>query len=154
MSDDDFLLMDDDDDVAVASAPEPWHILIVDDEPDVHLATEFSLKSLIVGGRGLKFFSAHSAQEAISFLEQHSDIDLVLLDMVMEQPTSGFQVANWLREIAKRVDLPTIVLRSGQPGALSHDDVRKNPHIDTFIEKQHASRAVLADLLEKYLLRA
>ncbi len=153
MNDDDFLLMDDEEEVATA-VTEPWHILIVDDEPDVHLATEFSLKTLVVGGRGLKFFSAHSAQEAISFLGEHSDIDLVLLDMVMEQPTSGFQVANWLREIAKRVSLPTIVLRSGQPGALSHDDVRKNPHIDTFIEKQHASRAVLAGLLEKYLLRA
>lgn len=150
-SDDDFLMLTDDE-VDEHGAHADWHILVVDDDPDVHAATEFSLAGARVGDRPLRFTHAHSAAEAIAALEQHTDVDLLLLDMVMEQQDSGLEVARWIREVAQRHGIPTIVLRSGQPGMLTHETVLQNPYIDSFIEKQHATRAVLLKLLSEKLL--
>ena len=56
-------------------APEPggaadpcWYLLIVDDDEDVHHATEFALSDLRVLGRPLEFLHAFSADEAIAIL--------------------------------------------------------------------------------------
>ena len=47
------------------SAPPPsgsptWRVLIVDDEREVHSATLFALRDLIVAGRPLEFLHAYS----------------------------------------------------------------------------------------------
>lgn len=148
--DDDLIALDDTVEDAF-QAGEAWQILVVDDDEDVHAATAFSLSGATIHGRALSFTHARSAQAAIACLEQRADIHLILLDMVMERADSGLEVARWLREVAGRYDVPTIVLRSGQPGMLASEEVRRNPYINAFIEKQHASRARLIDLLERFL---
>ena len=43
---------------------EYWKILIVDDEPEVHAVTKLALNDFNFLGRGLKFYSAFSGEEA------------------------------------------------------------------------------------------
>lgn len=102
-------------------------MLLSEDDADVHLATEFSLKHVIIHRRPLRFTHANSGAEAVSLLERLDDVHLLLLDMVMERPDAGLEVARWLHEVAGRRELPTIVLRSGQPGTLARSAVLGNP---------------------------
>jgi hypothetical protein len=46
-------IVDDGDDVAVPAGLPSWRVLIVDDEREVHSATLFALKGLIIAGRPL-----------------------------------------------------------------------------------------------------
>ena len=128
-----------------------WNILIVDDERDVHAMTKFSLKDNEINGRRLKFVDAYSGREAIEYLTDAPDVDLVLLDMVMETHDAGLKVAHWLREDAGRFDTPIVVLRTGHPGMLSEDDVAANRHFNGMIEKQKTTHQALVDVLTRLL---
>lgn len=101
-----------------ADAPEtgdPWKILIVDDEPDVHNVTTYMIKGTRYLGRKLQFFHAYSAREARQILIQEQDIAVILLDVVMESDDSGLKLVHTIREELKNRNV-RIVLRTGQPG--------------------------------------
>ena len=98
-----------------APALNPWKVLIVDDEPEVHAATKLVLDDFSFEGGGLEFISAHSGKEAISLMEIHEDIAVVLLDVVMETQHAGLECARHIREVLKN-HLVRIILRTGQPG--------------------------------------
>ena len=118
------LILQDDD--ASESAPplgqeaNPWRILIVDDDVDVHVVTKFALSNTHFQGRRLSFLHAYSGLEALAVLRDTPDIAMVLLDVIMETPEAGLRVARQIRGELKN-DLVRIVLRTGQPGqALEH----------------------------------
>ncbi len=100
------------------SAPEgadPWKVLIVDDEADVHSVTTFMIKDLSYLGRPLHFYHAYSGQEAREILAQHQDMAVILLDVVMETEDSGLKLVQYIREELQNHAV-RIVLRTGQPG--------------------------------------
>ncbi|RSZ60182.1 PAS domain-containing protein [Massilia atriviolacea] len=98
----------------------PWRILIVDDDVDVHVVTKFALSNTQFQGRRLSFLHAYSGKEALDTLRATPDIALVLLDVIMETPDAGLQVAHRVRSELHN-ELVRIVLRTGQPGqALEH----------------------------------
>lgn len=103
------------DDESADKTVSPWKLLIVDDEPEVHTLTKLNLHSLEFRGAGLSLISAHSASEAEAMLQEHTDIAVILLDVVMESDTSGLKLVNKIRNEMdnKRV---RIILRTGQPG--------------------------------------
>ena len=74
-----------------------WYLLIVDDDEDVHHATEFALSDLRVLGRPLKFLHAFSAAEAISLLALRRDVAVILLDVVMEREDAGLKAVEAIR---------------------------------------------------------
>ena len=92
-----------------------WRILLVDDEIDVHKATEFSLANETVLNRPLEFLHAYSAAEAKEVLARESDIAVLLLDVVMEKEDAGLTLVKEIREDLGLTML-RIVLRTGQPG--------------------------------------
>ena len=94
---------------------EPWKILIVDDESDVHNVTTYMIKGTEYLGRKLQFLHAYSAQEAREILTKHKDIAVVLLDVVMESDDSGLKLVRFIREELQNHNV-RIVLRTGQPG--------------------------------------
>ena len=67
-----------------ASEPpcEPWHILIVDDEPSVHDVTRLTLNRLELFGQPVKLHSAFSAAEARLMLESDTQYCLAFVDVV------------------------------------------------------------------------
>lgn len=117
LSTDPDLILEDDDPSETASAPEPepWRILIVDDDVDVHVVTKFALSSANFQGRRLSFLHAYSGKEALAVLRDTPDIAMVLLDVIMETDDAGLRVARQVREELHN-DLVRIVLRTGQPG--------------------------------------
>lgn len=92
-----------------------WQILIVDDEPEVHAVTRLALSDFQFQQKKLNFLSAYSAAEAQRLLQQHSDIAVVLLDVVMETDDAGLQLARYIREELNN-QFARIILRTGQPG--------------------------------------
>ena len=49
--------------------PEYWHILVVDDEEDIHQVTKLVLAGFTFENKGLRFYDAYSAAEAKDFLK-------------------------------------------------------------------------------------
>ncbi|WP_108651540.1 DUF3369 domain-containing protein [Dongshaea marina] len=109
---------------AQSDTDERWKILVVDDEVDIHHLTRMVIKNKVFFGKGLELLEANSGQEARELLRQHSDIALILLDVVMETEHEGLEVARYTREDLNN-RLTRIILRTGQPGI--------TPEVDTVI---------------------
>lgn len=92
-----------------------WYLLIVDDDEDVHHATEFAPGDLRVLGRPLEFLHAFSGEEAITLLRQHRDVAVILLDVVMAKEDAGLKAVERIRK-ELGLDAVRIILRTGQPG--------------------------------------
>lgn len=117
MEEDDLAFVDEDEPAATEPVVpgEPWDILIVDDDEDVHQATEFALRGSIVLERPLRFLHAYSSAEALAILRQHPEVAVILLDVVMETEDAGLQVVGRIRE-ELGLSHVRIILRTGQPG--------------------------------------
>lgn len=100
---------------AAASAPQPWKVLLVDDEPDVHAALRLVLQGTAFEGRPLQLLHAISAAEARSLLQAHGDIAVILLDVVMETEHAGLDLVRHIRQQLDNQRIQ-IVIVTGQPG--------------------------------------
>ncbi len=89
----------DDQDTPLPDTPQrrPWNVLIIDDEKDVHSATRLAIKDLRYKDRPLALLSAYSAAEGYRLLQQHQDIALILLDVVMETDDAGLRLEERIR---------------------------------------------------------
>jgi DNA-binding NtrC family response regulator len=76
-------------------------ILVVDDDENARLLCERQLR---FGGYRTKTVS--SGEEALSYVDQDTDVALIVLDVKME-PIDGVQVLEELR--AKKLDIPVIL---------------------------------------------
>jgi diguanylate cyclase (GGDEF)-like protein len=143
-SNDDFLFIDDsdEDEILAQSMNETWKVLIVDDDPEIHSVTKLALSGLVVLGRGLEYLHAYSGKEACALIEEHTDIVLVLLDVVMETDDAGLEVVKHIREKLHREDI-RIVLRTGQPGYAPEENVIKEYDINDYKTKTELTRRKL-----------
>ncbi len=112
--DDDIIELDDDEAVVTRMA-NPWQVLIVDDEPDIHHATRLALSNIQYKSRPLALLNAYSGAEAARMLQANPRIALILLDVVMETEDAGLRLVHQIRNEMKN-GLVRIVLRTGQPG--------------------------------------
>jgi len=115
----------------IAQDSVPWRILIVDDDVDVHVVTKFALSNTNFHGRRLCFMHAYSAPQAMAILRTTPDIAMVLLDVIMETPDAGLQLARQIREDLHN-DLVRIVLRTGQPGQAREHSIIVDYDINDF----------------------
>jgi phosphoserine phosphatase RsbU/P len=142
-------MADEDDDLALFAGEDEgppagpaWKILIVDDEPQVHMVTRLALRGLRFQDRELAFIDVHSGTEARALLPQHADIALVLLDVVMETDDAGLQLVRHIRdELGYRA--LRIVLRTGQAGQAPERQVVLDYDIDDYKEKTELTAAKL-----------
>lgn len=79
-------------------------VLIVDDDPDIVEASQLFLQK-----EGHEVASAGSRQEGLRMVERFQP-DLLILDVMMEQPDDGFTMAQELRP--KGLKLPILMLTS------------------------------------------
>ncbi|MEL6351250.1 MAG: hybrid sensor histidine kinase/response regulator [Cyanobacteria bacterium J06627_28] len=105
-----------------ANVGSPWKILLVDDEPAIHQATKVALKFFTFEGRPLRFLSAYSAKEAEQHIQNHPDVVLILLDVIMETHDAGLRVAQYIRQTLENKTV-RIVLCTGQPGQVPEESV-------------------------------
>lgn len=97
------------------AAADPWNILIVDDDVDVHVVTKFALRDVRYKGRPLNFLHAYSGKEGFAVLRDTPDVALVLLDVIMETDHAGLVLAHQIRGELDNHQV-RIVLRTGQSG--------------------------------------
>lgn len=113
---------------------QPWNILIVDDEQEVHSVTKLALADFRFADRPLRFLHAYSAQDARNILTEVDEIALILLDVVMETDHAGLEFVRHIREdLGNR--LTRIVLRTGQPGQAPERKVITEYDINDYKEK-------------------
>lgn len=99
---------------------EAWHILVVDDDEDIHNVTRLVLRDARVLDAPLRLSHARTGAEAIQQLRPGHDVAAILLDVVMETDDAGLRVADHVRKTLK--DASTrIIFRTGQPGAVDED---------------------------------
>ncbi|MBP7336064.1 DUF3369 domain-containing protein [Niveispirillum sp.] len=124
--DDEFLFKEEGPEVPVAPdmsvSRQPWLILIVDDDPEVHAMTRLVMKKFTYRGRPVQFLSAYSAEEALGILRNDPGIAMILLDVVMETDDAGLRLVPRIRDELGNSQV-RIILRTGQPGQAPEDDV-------------------------------
>ncbi len=136
--DEDDLLQEDDEPITGV-----WHVLVVDDDEEIHSVTRLALSDLVLNAKKLEFHHAYSGAEALEFLkERGEDIAIILLDVVMETDDAGLQVARRLREELK-LEEPRIILRTGQPGYAPEENVIKEYDINDYKTKTELTRSKL-----------
>lgn len=109
----------------------PWKVALIDDEDDVITVSEMVLKRVLVDSRPLEFLKARSAEEAKHLFEQHSDIALALVDVVMESDHAGLELVKWIRE---RNTSTRLVLRTGQPGEAPEEELIRDYDINDYLD--------------------
>lgn len=153
MTEDDLLIFNDEQLDAVAEAPAPWNILVVDDEEDIHQVTRLVLSRFHIEGRPLNILSARTIPEAHKILLEEPDIAVAILDVVMEEEDSGLQLARYIRE-EKGNHFTRIVLRTGQPGQAPEAEVVERYDINDYKEKTELTtqklRTMCISLIRSY----
>lgn len=144
--DDDLLELVDEPHEHQGTVQPPWRVLIVDDDDDVHRATELAMQGLIIEGRPLSFLHAASAAAARQLLTEESDLAVALLDVVMESEDAGLQLVRYIRESADR-DALRIVLRTGQPGYAPEIETVRSLDINDYKTKSELTRTRLYTVL-------
>ena len=143
MIDDDLLFIDEiefADEIAQASPVdnpqtlEPWKILIVDDEVEIHNITRLSLGDFTYDNKKLEFLSAYSGKEARQVMIDNPDVAVTLLDVIMESDDAGLITAKYIREILQNRAI-RIILRTGQPGQVPERQVIVDYDIDDYKTK-------------------
>ena len=117
------------------SAPDkPWKVAIIDDEQQVHAVTQLVLKNTLVDEQPITFLNAYSAEEGLRLFQDHPDIALAFIDVIMETDNAGLelihQIRNELQNHATR-----IVLRTGQPGTAPEETVIRTYDINDYKSK-------------------
>ena len=124
----------------------PWHILIVDDDQDVHDVTEFALRDSVILERPLKFLHAYSGAESIEILKKNPQIATVLMDAVMETDDAGLNAVKYIREVLK-MDAIRIILRTGQPGQVPELETITRFDINDYKTKSELTKTKLITTL-------
>ncbi|NQT24621.1 response regulator [candidate division KSB1 bacterium] len=116
-------------------------ILIVDDDQDFVVAVKNVLAS-----DGYEVAAAHSKEEGMKAIDKENP-DLIILDVMMEQPDDGFAMAHDLRKSG--FDKPVLMLSSvGTISGMRFDkDADMNP-VDAFEEKPIQPKKLLAKVKE------
>jgi response regulator RpfG family c-di-GMP phosphodiesterase len=114
--------------------PDPWKILVVDDEPDVRQLTTINLRGFTFLGRGLLLLEAGSVDQAKALLVEHPDIAVALVDVVMETDDAGLKLVEHIRSERGNA-IMRLVIRTGQPGMAPELYVIDNYDIDDYRDK-------------------
>src|SRR5262245_34960704 len=112
---DDLITVIEDEEVGGPQYGVPWKVAVIDDDPAVHDGTRYALYDYVLNGQKLDIISAYSADEGRAILRRHSDIAVVLLDVVMETDSAGLELVDFIRNELKN-EMVRVILRTGQPG--------------------------------------
>ena len=133
-------------DTPVDAHVRPWRILVVDDDADVHKATELAMQGLRIEGIPMQFLHASSAQEARELLASEQDLAVALLDVVMESDDAGLRLVHFIREELEQRSI-RIVLRTGQPGYAPEIETVQAYDINDYKTKSELTRTRLYTVL-------
>lgn len=111
-----------------------WKVAIIDDEHQVHAVTKLVLGNMRIDDIPLEFLSAHSAADGLRLFQDHPDIALAFIDVVMEQDDAGLKLIHQIRNDLEN-HTTRIVLRTGQPGSSPEETVIRTYDINDYKSK-------------------
>ena len=124
-------------------------ILMIDDDPDVILAMRIPLEAA-----GYEFFSASDSAEGLNKVKEINP-DLIILDVMMDTATEGFQTSLKLRdrlpdaEFAAFRETPILMLTSVHTTTpLRFAPDQDYLPVDAFLEKSAGPEEILARIKE------
>lgn len=117
-------------------------VAIVDDDIDIIDAV-----SLILKNQGIEVVSATNSTDGLKLIESERP-DLILLDVMMEEPDDGFFLAMKLRKMG--FEKPILLLTSIAKVSGYNFGVTENLPVDEFLEKPIKSEELLR-IINKYL---
>jgi CheY-like chemotaxis protein len=117
-------------------------IAIIDDDKDIIDAV-----SLVLSSKGFNVVSAMNANEGLKLIETEKP-DIILLDVMMEEPDDGFFLAMKLRKMG--VTTPIFLLTSISKVTGFEYAGSENLPVEEFLEKPLQSELLL-EKIKKYL---
>lgn len=124
-------------------------ILVIDDDPDIALATRLTLES-----GGYTVIEAHNSKDGLDRVLSEKP-DLIVLDVMMDSPTAGFQTALALRShdpdspYADFRSVPILMLTSvHQTTPLRFSPDESFLPVDAFMDKPLVPEKFLAKVAE------
>ncbi|WP_462159749.1 response regulator [Pseudoalteromonas sp. GB56] len=123
-----------------------FSILVVDDEQDVFIVTKLIASTVKVNADNVQLHYVSTGREACTFLSQHDEIGLVLLDIVMETDDAGFKVIDYIRN-TQHDNHTHIVVRSGLTGTIPDQFLHLAKGINGYINKLDFTRIDLEKLV-------
>jgi len=124
----------------------PWKILIVDDDEEIHAVTKLALTNLRFNGQPLKFLDAYTGRESVEIMRQHADVAIILMDVVMETDHAGLEAVEAIRHQLQN-HFVRIVLRTGQPGQAPEHEIITRYDINDYKEKTELTAKKLFTLV-------
>ncbi len=123
-------------------------ILLVDDDPDFILAVQAILEN-----NNYQVIPALNRKEGMEKLESEKP-DLTILDVMMEQPNTGFEMAREIKEDDSYKDMPIIMLTSidGMTGINFKAAMQSKDWlpVDAYLEKPVEPDTILKEI-QKFL---
>ncbi len=119
--------------------PKPARILLIDDDPDIHVAVQMILEPL---GHHV---DCHQTGQAGLEAIRRAPPDLVLLDIMLAHPSEGLQVACELRRDKYLKEIPLILMSSiGQSIGMEYgrEVCPDAMSADMFLEKPFDAKAL------------
>jgi CheY-like chemotaxis protein len=116
-------------------------VLLVDDEREFVEVVQVLLES-----HGFQVAAAYSGKEGRDAASRVKP-DVIILDVMMEKDTAGFETARWLREQEGTKTIPIIMLTAVNqkyPFHFGPDDIWLP--VDTFLEKPVSPERLLAEV--------
>lgn len=127
------------------SSLSPWLVLIIDDEEDVHTITKLTVGAFKVDNRPLEIISAYSKAEGIKKFQEHPDIALAIVDVVMESDNAGLELIDYVRNTLENHKV-RLVLRTGQSVKVPESDVISRYDINDYKDKTELTTQKLKTL--------
>lgn len=146
---DDLLFVEEQDETRGADA-NPWKVLVVDDEEEIHRVTILSLASMRVHGRPIQLLHAYTGAESVEVMRAQPDIALVLMDVVMEDEHAGLRAVERIRDELENHDV-RLILRTGQPGQAPEQEVVTRYDINDYKEKTELTTKKMHTLMHTSL---
>lgn len=114
--------------------PEPWKIMVVDDDKSTHDVTCLVLDDFTYDGRKLNIISGYSGSDVYRLMNEHPDTAVLILDVVMERENAGLEAVKYIREKLNN-KFVRIVLRTGQPGQVPEKEIITQYDINDYKDK-------------------
>ena len=131
-----------------------FHVVLVDDDPDVHAISRLAMRHFLVYGLPLRLHSAVSKAEGIEVLNgltlgrpSISLASVALIDVVMETDHAGLELCQYIREVMQNRTLQLYV-RTGQPGTAPERTVLDRYDIQGYLAKAEATEDKLYTLVK------
>lgn len=141
-NDDLFLFADEDEPSEETHDSDHWHVLIVDDDKEIHTVTQLALSGVSILGKTLSFGHAYSGKDSVNYLRENPDVAIILMDVVMEDDNAGLEAVKEIRDVLHQHDT-RIILRTGQPGYAPEEQVVQDYDINDYKTKTELTRSKL-----------